>query len=190
MSKERPKLILASASPRRKQLLELAGLSFTVEAANVPEEVPEGMPLEDQSEYLALLKAGAVKAFHPADVVLGSDTTVACEGRLMGKPATPEEAREMLHLLSGRTHTVYTGVAILGPKSQESFTSATEVEFYELTEEEIEAYVASGEPMDKAGAYGIQGTGCRFVKGIRGDYFTVVGLPLAEVVRKTEALLK
>ena len=182
-------IILASGSPRRKELLQMAGLKFIVLPSTIPEYVPDFIPLENRSGFLAELKASAMSVFHPLEIIIGADTTVLCDGRLMGKPKDAEEAKEMLRFLSGKVHTVYTGVSLIysDDEDADTFVSATKVEFYELTDEEIDAYVATGEPLDKAGAYGIQGRGCRLVKRIEGDYFTVVGLPVAEVVRRLEA---
>ena len=183
-------IILASSSPRRRELMRMAGLPYTVEAPDVPEIVPPSLPKEKESQFLAELKATAVSIRHPQEVVIGSDTTVICEGRVLGKPKDAAEAAEMLRFLSGKVHTVYTGVSIIcgDDADAESFTSCSKVEFYELTDKEIADYIATGEPMDKAGAYGIQGIGCRLVKRIDGDYFTVMGLPIAEVVRRLERL--
>ena len=179
-------IILASNSPRRKQLLKMAGIRFTVLPSDVPEMVPEFVTDDKRAQFLAELKASYTSVFHPKDIIIGADTTVICEGRLMGKPATREEAKEMLRFLSGKVHTVYTGVCLIWSDEEdaECFSSETKVEFYPLTEKQIEEYVASGEPMDKAGAYGIQGLGSTLVKRIEGDYYTVVGLPIAEVVRR------
>ena len=186
----RRKIILASGSPRRKQLLKMAGLYFTVEQKNIPEMVPDTIPLEKRSQFLAEMKAAAMSVDHPEAIIIGADTTVLCEGRLMGKPGSKEEAKEMLRFLSGKTHTVFTGVCLICDETKEahSFTSETKVEFYPLTEAEIDAYVESGESRDKAGAYGIQGLGCTLVKRIEGDYYTVVGLPVAEVMRRLKAM--
>ena len=185
----RQNIILASGSPRRKELLKMAGIKFTVMPSQVPEMVPSFVPLENRSGFLAELKASAMSVFHPKDIIIAADTTVLCEGRLMGKPKDAEEAKEMLRFLSGKVHSVYTGVSIIysDEEDADTFISETKVEFYELTDEEISAYVATREPLDKAGAYGIQGKGFRLVKRIDGDYFTVVGLPVAEVVRRLEA---
>ncbi len=188
--KKKQSIILASASPRRKQLLKMAGLKFSVVPADVPEIIPDGLPAEKESEYLAQIKAGYILYQNPKDLVIGADTTVICEGRVLGKPKDKAEAKEMLRFLSGRVHEVYTGVAIVGEEVNEAFTSVTKVEFYELSDEEIDWYVSTGEPMDKAGAYGIQGFGCRLVKRIEGDYFTVMGLPVAEVARRVEKIRK
>ncbi len=187
------KIILASGSPRRKQLMRMAGLLFTVEPADVPEIIPDGMPAEKESEFLASVKAGYVlsqqdEKRRDAVLIVGADTTVLCEGRVLGKPKDKAEAKEMLRFLSGKVHEVYTGVAIVSEDVNETFTSVTKVEFYELTDEEIDWYVSTNEPMDKAGAYGIQGFGCRLVKRIEGDYFTVMGLPIAEVTRRIEKI--
>lgn len=180
-------LILASKSPRRRELLDLAGLTYDCIPSQADETIPEGMAAEEVPEYLAVKKAEEVWEKHPQDVVLGSDTLVLMDGEPLGKPHTAEEAREMLHFLSGKAHYVYTGVAILSKDKKAAFTTVTKVEFYNLTEEEIEEYIATGEPMDKAGAYGIQGKGSLLVKRIAGDYYTVVGLPIAEVVRHLRA---
>ena len=182
-------IILASKSPRRKDLLKMAGIRFTVETCNVPEMVPDSVPLEKRAQFLAEMKSSAMSVYHPKDIIIGADTTVLCEGRLLGKPKSREEAREMLHFLSGKVHSVLTGVSLIYSdfEDAESFTSETKVEFYPLSDKQIEDYIATGEPMDKAGAYGIQGRGCTLVKRIEGDYFTVVGLPVAEVVRRLKA---
>ncbi len=186
--KDKKDVILASASPRRKQLLKMAGIHFSVVPADIPEIIPDGMPPEKESEYLAAVKAGYILSQNKKDIVVGADTTVLCEGRILGKPKDKAEAKEMLRFLSGKVHEVYTGVAILTEETSDCFTSVTKVEFYELTDEEIDWYISTGEPMDKAGAYGIQGFGCRLVKRIEGDYFTVMGLPIAEVARRIEKL--
>ncbi|MBO6163760.1 MAG: septum formation inhibitor Maf [Lachnospiraceae bacterium] len=180
-------LILASQSPRRMELLDLAGLKYICIPSDADETVPAELAAEDTPEYLAVRKADAVLAEHPEDVVLGADTLVVMDGKPLGKPANEAEARDMLRRLSGREHYVYTGVAILSKDRRSVFTSVTKVEFFPLSDREIDAYIATGEPMDKAGAYGIQGRGALLVKRIRGDYFTVVGLPVAEVVRHLPA---
>ena len=176
-------LILASKSPRRRELLELAGIPYSCIPSQADEEIPAGMPSEMVPEYLAVKKAEEVLGQNEDAVVLGSDTLVLLEGEPLGKPHSEEEAFAMLRRLSGKTHQVCTGVAILSRGKRVSFTSMTEVEFYALSDEEIRDYIATGEPMDKAGAYGIQGRGALLVKEIRGDYYTVVGLPIAETVR-------
>jgi septum formation protein len=182
------KLILASASPRRKELLEQINVAFQVSVSDV-EEVMEGLTRpEDIVVSLALQKAQDVARKFPHDAVLGADTIVTYGGSVLGKPKTKEEAYEMLRTLSGRTHEVFTGVAILCKDEQLSFFERTEVTFYELSDEEIRAYIESGEPMDKAGSYGIQGLGAMFVQKINGDYFSVVGLPIAKVYRELKQI--
>lgn len=181
-------IILASNSPRRRELLTMAGIEYTCIPSDAEEIIPEGLPVQKVPEHLSRLKAEAVFASHPEDTVIGSDTIVFIDGMILGKPADKDGAFEMLRRLSGRTHTVYTGVTIMSPRGTDSFTSATDVEFFPLTDDEIRDYIATGEPMDKAGAYGIQGYGCVLVKKIDGDYFTVMGLPIAETVRRLRAL--
>ena len=195
------RIILASNSPRRKELLKLAGLEFVVDAADIDENIGQEDP-EELVKELSYRKAYAVAGRHPDAVIIAADTVVALEDTILGKPADPEEAKQMLSLLSGRTHRVLTGVTILMPESREpsqasgddgrweqkTFCEMTEVTFYNLTDEEMESYIATGEPMDKAGAYGIQGKGALLVKRISGDYNNVVGLPLARLWRVLQAL--
>lgn len=177
-------LILASASPRRRELLTMAGLEFECIPSHVEEFVPEGTPADRIPVILSAQKAADVFSTHPGDLILGSDTIVAVDGQVLGKPKDAADAARMLRLLSGRTHTVYTAVTLMDMGKAESFCSAAQVTFYELTDQEIEDYVSTGEPMDKAGAYGIQGRGAVLVRHIEGDFFTIVGLPLAETVRR------
>ncbi len=184
------KIILASASPRRRELLTLAGVDFEVRTSDVEEKVPEGMSPEETVKLLAGQKASAVAENFRNCCVIGADTVVVCGGRILGKPRDREQACEMLRTLSGKTHCVFTGVCIMCGAEVVSFAEKTEVTFYELTDEEIAAYTATGEPMDKAGAYGIQGRGCVLIKGISGDYFNVVGLPVARTVREINKILK
>lgn len=175
------KIILASGSPRRRELLELAGVPFVVQTADVDESIPAGTSPEEAVQLLAVKKARAVEA--KQRLVLAADTVVALDGVIFGKPRNEEDAKEMLRTLSGKIHQVHTGVCIRRGEREEVFCETAQVEFYPLTEEEIERYVASGEPMDKAGAYGIQGKGALLVRRIAGDYYTIVGLPVARVVR-------
>lgn len=179
-------LILASGSPRRRELLEGAGLSFTVFVSEADETVSPDLTPEETVLELSRHKALAAreKLREPDAVILSADTVVAVDGEILGKPEDEEDAFRMLRSLSGRTHRVYTGVTLCREEGCESFCSSTAVTFYPLTEEEIEAYIATGEPMDKAGAYGIQGRGAILVREVHGDYFTVVGLPLAETLRR------
>ncbi|MEA5010947.1 MAG: Maf family protein [Angelakisella sp.] len=176
-------LILASGSPRRRELLSVITQDFKVVVSDAEEYIAPGTPPWQAVEQLAEQKAQAVFASNPQSVVIGSDTVVALGEDILGKPADEADAKRMLACLSGKRHTVYTGVAVLGPNVRRVFHCATAVEFYPLTQEEIAWYVSTGEPMDKAGAYGIQGQGSLLVKGIQGDYFNVMGFPVAEVAR-------
>ena len=180
-------IILASASPRRKELLTLAGVDFTVKAADVEEVIPENASPDEVVMSLALQKAQAVSKDNADCIVIGSDTVVALDGVILGKPKDEENAREMLIARSGRSHTVYTGVAIIHGEKTKSFCEATEVVFNELSQEEILNYIATKEPMDKAGAYGIQGKGCVLVEKIVGDYFNVVGLPVSRLYKELKS---
>ncbi len=182
-------LILASQSPRRKEIMTEMGLSFSVESKAIEEHLREDLPLAQAVEWLAREKAQAVFDEHPDAIVIGADTVVSLDGKVFGKPSDQDEAKRMLKALSDRTHQVIGGVAILSREKTVMFSCCTDVHFYPLNEEEIEAYIRSGEPMDKAGAYGIQGLGKRFVKGIEGDYFNVVGLPIARLLRVLDAFL-
>ncbi|MBQ6877829.1 MAG: septum formation inhibitor Maf [Oscillospiraceae bacterium] len=175
--------VLASGSPRRKELLSLIIPEYEVLVSGCEEFVPEGTPAEKVPAILAEQKALAVAKLRPDDTVIGSDTVVVLGGEIFGKPKDKNHAHAMLKALSGKKHFVYTGVAVAEKGKVRSFVQKTEVEFYELSDETIEKYIATGEPMDKAGAYGIQGKGSVLVKGILGDYFNVMGLPVAETAR-------
>ncbi len=182
-------LILASASPRRRELLAQAGLSFTVESANVSEDVQPGESAATYVQRLSVEKAQAVWAAHksldtPDDplVVIGADTTVLCNHEILGKPVDQADARRMLGLLSGRTHQVLTGIAIVSRIAPLSDVEITQVYFDLITEKEMATYLASGEPLDKAGAYGIQGYAARWIPKIEGCYFNVMGLPIARTI--------
>jgi septum formation protein len=181
------KLILASASPRRKELLGKLGVPFDVIVPDCDETVPDGIPAGEAAELLAVRKAAAVAKLHPDAVVIGADTTVLLDDRILGKPHDRAECCEMLHMLSGRQHRVVTGVAIFWNGRSASFSDETLVQFYPLTEAEIAAYADSDEPYDKAGAYGIQGQGALLVAGISGDYSNVVGLPVSRLARQMRA---
>lgn len=176
------KLILASGSPRRAELLEKMGLTFQVEPSNTDEILEPGLTPQQEVVHLSLGKAKAVAAGHsePA-VVLSADTVVELDGKILGKPHSEAEAAEMLRALSGRSHRVLTGVTVMGPEGTMTHCEETEVYFRTLTEEEIRWYVGTGEPMDKAGAYGIQGYAAMFVEKIHGDYYNVMGLPVCRV---------
>ena len=172
-------VVLASGSPRRRELLGQMGIEdFEVLPAQGEETAPEGLAPDALVARLALQKAREVAALRPEATVIGADTVVALDGRVLGKPSDEGEAREMLSALSGRRHQVYTGMAVLSGGQAFTHVECTQVEFRPLTAEEIAAYVATGESMDKAGAYGIQGRACVFIRGIQGDYYNVVGLPV------------
>lgn len=177
------KLILASQSPRRRELLERMGLSqFEIRPAVGEEHADSDLTPAQLVEELSRQKAAEVSQTAEADdLILAADTVVAADGRVLGKPHSREEAVEMLRFLSGRTHTVYTGVTVQQGTHALTQHEATDVLFRPLTEAEIQAYVDTGEPMDKAGSYGIQGRGCVLVKGIRGDYYNVMGLPVCRL---------
>lgn len=198
MKRKRPmRIILASASPRRRELLEQIGWKFEIQVSNTDERAETDSP-HRLVEELSRQKAETVFAAldRGAALVIGADTVVAVDGSILGKPTGREEAVRMLRLLSGRTHQVYTGVTLLyrpGPQETvcaKTFHEVTKVHFYPMTDEEIEAYVATGEPMDKAGAYGIQGVFARYVRGLEGDYFNVVGLPVAKLYQEAKEWLE
>ena len=203
LAQTQSKLILASASPRRAELLRNAGISFLVQPAEVDETHPPGEPPVDYARRLAAEKARAVAASMGENFVLGADTVVSVEQQVLGKPTDAADAARMLKLLSGRRHLVTTGVCLIGPnrdpatnpetgdaKPETAFQDVrhetTEVFFRPMTNDDIGWYIASGEPMDKAGAYGIQGGASRWIEKIVGDYFNVVGLPVRLVLKMLE----
>ncbi|MBQ6601382.1 MAG: septum formation inhibitor Maf [Clostridia bacterium] len=177
------RFIVASASPRRKELLSNAGFSFEIIPSDADESCDGRLSPEELVRELAARKATSVFEKNTDAVVFGCDTVVEYEGTVLGKPESREEAKKMLSMLSGKVHNVHTGVCIKACDKEEAFVSTVKVEFYELSEALIDGYVATGESDDKAGAYGIQGLGSVLVRGIEGDYFSVVGLPVAETVR-------
>ena len=180
------RFILASQSPRRQELIGYILSDYDVIVSDVEEILPDGIAPEDVPAYLAGIKARAVAAEHPDDVVIGADTVVILDGRVLGKPKEEDDAFRMLSSLSGRAHTVITGCAIIQNGRMTTFADHTRVEFYPLSDREILDYIATGEPFDKAGAYGIQGRGCVLVKRIEGDFFNVMGLPVARLKREME----
>lgn len=182
-------LVLASQSPRRRHLLEQIGLPFTVDASSAEEEAGVAhLPPPEQARTLALIKARDVAARHPGDLVLGADTIVVLGDQVLNKPADAADAVRMLSRLQGRAHRVITGVALLGAGQELVAHEITTVWIRPLTRTQIERYVNTGEPLDKAGAYGIQGRAAALVERIEGCYYNVVGLPLARVVRMLAAL--
>ena len=174
-------LVLASRSPRRRELLRNAGITFEVQPAHIPESPLPGEAARDCAERLAREKALAVARRRPHDIVLGADTVVVVDGQLLGKPSDAADAARMLRLLSGREHQVVTGVCLVVKGHSSVASETTLVTVSEVTDKEIANYVAGGEPMDKAGAYAIQGIASRWIPRIEGDYNNVVGLPVALV---------
>ena len=173
-------VILASQSPRRKELLGLFHIPFTVRVADVDETLVPGAAAYDEVARLSRLKAMAVER-QSDDVVIAADTIVVCDGKILGKPKSADDAKAMLRLLSGRDHQVMTGCTVLRGESRETFTEVTDIHFRDLSEIEIARYVASGEPMDKAGSYGIQGGAALFCTHMVGDYYNVMGLPVCRL---------
>ena len=182
-------LVLASASPRRRELLQNAGIPFVIHPSKIPELPRKGETPQACAERLAREKALNVFRQRPQDFVLGADTIVIVDGQILGKPRDAGDAARMLRLLSGRTHQVTTGVCLVGPDRkgrsslQETRSETTRVTMSKLMDDDIESYVATGEPLDKAGAYAIQGIASRWISRIEGDYFNVVGLPVSLVYR-------
>ena len=189
-------VILASQSPRRRELLSFLYDDFTVMPSSAEEELtlPPDLSPEEEPELLARAKTADIASRHPEALVIGSDTVVIAKddadaAHVLGKPVDREDAVRMLRMISGRTHYVVTGCALATGGRLTSFRVCTEVDFFPLTEEEIRDYVSTGEPMDKAGAYAIQGKGSVLIRGIRGDYFTVMGLPVSMLKRKIDEFL-
>nr|WP_309099774.1 Maf family protein [Fredinandcohnia onubensis] len=181
-------LVLASGSPRRKELLRNVKLSFGVSVSNIDESIDETLTPEEKAMTIALKKAKAILEQFPDSYILAADTAVVFQNQFLGKPKNEQESIDVLKTLSNQTHEVVTGVAILFKDTQKTFFERTEVTFWDLTDEEIQTYVASGEPKDKAGSYGIQGLGSALVKHIKGDYFSVVGLPVSRTLRELRDL--
>ena len=189
------KVILASASPRRRELLAQIGMDFKVIISKADENISEPAP-EQLVMKLSDIKAMAVYEEHgiedEATIILGADTVVAFDGKVLGKPKDTQQAKEMLSMLSDNTHQVFTGVTILykkqGELKSETFYDKTTVYTYPISDKEIDQYIMTGEPMDKAGSYGIQGIGAKFIKKIDGDYNNVVGLPVSEIYQKIKEI--
>lgn len=180
-------IILASQSPRRRELFGYITTDFVATSPEVDETLPGGIAPHDAVMYLSKIKALAFK--DRGNTVVGADTVVSCGGEILGKPKSREDAHRMLSMLSGIEHSVFTGVTVLRGEKSKTFYVETKVKFYDLTDEEIDNYIATGEPMDKAGAYGIQGKGSLLVEEIKGDYFNVVGLPISRLHREIKEFL-
>lgn len=173
-------LILASASPRRRELLSLFHIPFLIRIADIDEAMDSSKPAAEEVARVSALKAHAIDR-DADDIVIAADTIVVCEGKVLGKPHSEEEAKQMLRLLSGRDHQVMTGCTVLRGSKSVTFTEITDLHFKTLSDKEIEDYVNSGEPMDKAGSYGIQGGAALFCERMNGDYYNVVGLPVCHL---------
>ncbi len=189
-------IILASASPRRKELLSFIFPEFSTEPSSVEDELvlPSDILAEEEPELLARAKAADIASRHPKALIIGSDTVVIAEEDngnwiTLGKPSSKDDAAYMLRLLSGKRHFVVTGCCLAMGDKIHSFRVKTAVDFYPLNDKDIEAYIATNEPMDKAGAYGIQGKGSLLIKGIEGDYYTVMGLPVSRLKREIDTFL-
>ncbi len=191
MKENKLKVVLASASPRRKELIKLIFDDFTVLPAECDETLPDGINAVEAVEYLSRIKNNATKELLNGDeLVISADTVVVVDGEILGKPTDKDDARRMIKLLNSRIHQVYTGITISQGEKSVTFNEKTDVEFLPLTEKEIEDYISTSEPYDKAGAYGIQGKASLLIKGIKGDYFNVVGFPVSRLNRELSAFLK
>ena len=186
------RMILASGSPRRKELLQMLEVPFEVLVSDTKEVIIKNEPAEVTKE-LSYQKAMAVAGQVEEGIIIGADTVVSIDGKILGKPADKEEAREMIYKLQGKSHMVYTGVTVIAKSddmvSASSFAEGTKVNVAQMTENEIEAYISTEEPYDKAGAYGIQGLFGKFIEGIEGDYFNVVGLPVHRLYEELKNLI-
>ena len=174
-------IILASQSPRRRELLKYITNNFEVKTANVDETLEKGISPDKAVEYLSKIKAEPFK--NGVDTIIGADTVVSIDGKILGKPKDKADAFAMIKELSGREHSVFTGVTVICKNEEKTFSVETKVKFFDLSDDEINTYIATGEPFDKAGAYGIQGFGSLLVEKIDGDYFNVVGLPVSTLNR-------
>ena len=183
------KIILASQSPRRKELLALLGIEFEAIPADIDEEIDINKDLVSEIEKLSYQKANHIYKDHTDCLVIGSDTIVKIGNHVLGKPKSFEQAKEMLTMLSDNTHEVVTGVTIIVNDKVETFSSIAKVTFYPLTEKEIDEYIKTNEPMDKAGSYAIQGLGAKFIKSIDGDFYTIMGLPIGELYHRLNKYL-
>jgi len=181
-------IILASQSPRRRELMLLLNMPFSSENPQIEELIDLNLPLTQAIEKIAIDKATDVFSRHPQSIVIGSDTVVVCDDLILGKPSDDRDAIKMLKLLSGKTHKVITAVCMMSDTEKVVFHSIANVTFYPLEDALIKSYVATSLPLDKAGAYGIQDKGALFIKSIEGDYYTIMGLPIAEVHRRLKLM--
>lgn len=181
--------VLASQSPRRRELLALLDHPYSVDQADIDETLDMKLPLTHAVEDLAKRKAQAVQHRHPEALIIAADTIVVLDDEILGKPTDKVDAKRMLHSLSGRTHQVITSMALVHQNKAHTFSSTTDVEFYPLDEKLIESYVENGQCLDKAGAYGIQDKGALLIKKIDGDYYTVMGLPIALLRKELQAFI-
>ena len=177
-------IILASASPRRKEILELADLEFDVMPSDAQEITTKTAPTDVVMELASIKAKDIYKKSEKQSMIVGADTVVAYQGQILGKPTDEADAKRMLTMLSGQTHEVYTGVCVIEDGKTKTFYEETKVTFYEISDEQIDYYIKTGEPMDKAGSYGIQGKAAVFIKGIEGDYYNVVGFPIARFLQE------
>ena len=177
-------IILASASPRRQEILELADLKFDVMPSDAQEITTKTAPNEVVMELASIKAKDIYKKSEKQSMIVGADTVVAYQGQILGKPTDKADAKRMLTMLSGQTHEVYTGVCVIEDGKTKTFYEETKVTFYEISDEQINHYIKTGEPMDKAGSYGIQGKAAVFIKGIEGDYYNVVGFPIARFLQE------
>ena len=177
-------IILASASPRRKEILELADLKFDILPSNAQEITTKTAPNEVVMELASIKAKDIYEKSEKQSMIVGADTVVAYQGQILGKPTDEADAKRMLTMLSGQTHEVYTGVCVIEDEQIKTFYEETKVTFYEISDEQIDRYIKTGEPMDKAGSYGIQGKAAVFIKGIEGDYYNVVGFPIARFLQE------
>ncbi len=190
MNFENKKIVLASASPRRKELITLICEDVSIRPVDCDESLPENISAKDAVEYLSKIKNEASRKISAEEeIVISADTVVAIGNVILGKPSDKNDARQMMNLLSGKTHQVYTGVTISSFSHSVTFSVCTDVKFYDLSEKEIEDYISSEEPYDKAGAYAVQGTFAKHIEGINGDYYNVVGLPVSRLYRELMAFI-
>lgn len=179
------KIVLASQSPRRKELMSLIATDVVIRPADCDETLPEKISPREAVEYLSKIKNDASREVAQSDeIVISADTVVAVDDIILGKPVDKEDARYMINLLQGRVHSVYTGVTVSTGEKSVTFSEKTDVEFNPMTAEEIEEYISSPEPYDKAGSYAVQGKACVYIKGLNGDYFNVVGLPVSRLYKE------